>query len=319
MAIYKNHHLRLRVAKACPAGASILRLTLRDQDGWPLPPFSPGAHLDVLTDAGIRQYSILSDAQDDTQYEIGVLRESGGRGGSRWIHDGLAVGDEVLASLPRNHFALDLAFERHVLIAGGIGVTPILSMLPELRRAGKHVTLHYCVRTLEQAVFLDDIRQWVPPQNIHVYVDGGDPSRGIQLASALAGLGETSIVYCCGPHGLMDAVAAATAHWDPARVRMERFKGAMPSTANDPAFSVRLASTGRTIAVPAGLSILQALRTHDIDVPASCEAGICGSCRTRHSGGTVVHKDLILNAEQRKTEMLICVSRCTSDLLTLEL
>jgi ferredoxin len=192
-------------------------------------------------------------------------------------------------------------------------------MLPELCRAGKHVTLHYCVRTPEQAVFLEDMRKLVAPENVHLHVDEGEPSRGIQLTSALAGLEEAAIVYCCGPNGLMNAVAAATEHWNPVRVRMERFKAPGLSTSVDPAFKVQLANSARTIPVAAGQSILHALRAHDIDVPASCEAGICGTCRTRYSGGSVNHKDLILNAEQRKTEMLICVSSCTSDLLRLEL
>jgi len=319
MATYKNHHLRLRVSDARDAGASVRRLTLRDQDNWALPAFSPGSHVDVLTAAGIRQYSLLSDARDSHQYEIGALLEPVGRGGSRWIHHGLATGDEVLVSLPRNHFALDLGFDRYVLIAGGIGVTPILSMLPELVRAGKHVTVHYCVRTLEQAVFQDDIRQWLPLDRVHLYVDAGDPRRGIQVEALLEGQSAGTAVYCCGPGGLMDAVAAATAQWPPQRVHMERFKGPVLSDSTGPAFTVHLANSGRTIPVSAGLSILQALRSHDIDVPASCEAGICGSCRTRYTEGVVVHKDLILNAEQRKSEMLICVSRCSSDHLTLEL
>jgi len=313
--VYRNHHVRLRVHSVNTHG-TVAQIDLRDEDGWELPPFSAGAHIDLLTDSGVRQYSLLSDPLERNRYEIGVLLEPEGRGGSRWVHR-LRARDEVLASLPRNHFALDVSFPRHVLIAGGIGVTPLLSMARTLASLDRPFEVHYFVRDASRAVFVDDFLALIKPENMHVHVHPS-PGKEDVLAFALARAGEDAAIYCCGPGAMLDEVERRTSNWDPTRVRMERFKGTPVAAATSP-LTVILARSGGAVPVPAGQSILQSLRLNGVEVPASCEAGVCGTCRVRHLEGEVVHRDLILSAETRKREMLICVSTCTSPRLVLDL
>jgi vanillate O-demethylase ferredoxin subunit len=315
------HHLTLRVVQVHSFGSAIKRIVLQDPDGWELPPFEAGAHLDIcLTQGGVRQFSLSGDPAARERYEIAVQASREGRGGSAWLHDRVAAGDTLYASLPRNHFRLDPAYRRFILIAGGIGITPLRSMTFELERSGTPYELWYCARQEAAAAYVEDLRARIPRGRLHLVFDEGAPGRQLDAAALLGDVQADTAVYCCGPASFMDAVRQATRHWPEAAVRFEAFS---PPQAADVIptreFDVRLARTGLTIPVRRGQSVLQALREHNIDVQSSCEAGVCRSCKTSFLEGSPVHRDLVLNAEERRSSMLICVSGCSSERLVLDL
>lgn len=321
MAFKPFHHLTLRVAQVQSFGSAIKRLVLRDPDGWELPPFEPGAHIDLcLPQGGVRQFSLSGDPAVRDRYELAVQARADGRGGSKWVHDHAAVGDTLYASLPRNHFQLDRAYRRFILIAGGIGITPLRSMTFELERSAMPYELSYCAREEAAAAYVDDLRTRIPRGRLHLLFDDGAAERQLDVASLFKDVQAHTAVYCCGPAGLMQAVREGTRHWPAAAVRFEVFSPPQAGeviTARD--FDVKLARTGLTVPVRRGQSILQALREHDVEVESSCEAGVCRSCKTGFLEGSPVHRDLALNAEERKSSMLICVSGCSSERLILDL
>jgi vanillate O-demethylase ferredoxin subunit len=304
-----------------PCGDAIKRIILQDPDGWELPPFEAGAHLDIcLPQGGVRQFSLSGDPAARERYEIAVQASREGRGGSAWLHDRVAVGDTLYASLPRNHFRLDPAYRRFILIAGGIGITPLRSMTFELERSAKPYELWYCARQEAAAAYVEDLLARIPRGRLHLVFDEGAPGGQLDAAALLRDVQADTAVYCCGPAGLMDAVRQATRHWPEAAVRFEAFS---PPQAQDLVrareFEVKLARTGLTIPVRRGQSVLQALREHNVEVESSCEAGVCRSCKTGFLDGSPVHRDLVLSAEERKSSMLVCVSRCSSERLVLDL
>lgn len=315
------HHLTLRVTQLESFGRSIKRIVLRDPDGWELPPFEAGAHLDIrVPQGGVRQYSLSGDPSVRDRYELAVLASREGRGGSASMHDALAVGDTVYASLPRNHFRLDRAYARYILIAGGIGITPLRSMTFELEQAGKPYELWYCASDEASAAYVDDLRTRISGGRLHLVFDNRATQAQLDVAALLRQKQEDTAVYCCGPASLMHAVREATLDWPEGAVRFEAFS---PPEAEDvlsaPSLEVHLARSALTVPVRQGQSILQALREHDVDVESSCEAGVCRSCKTDYRAGTPVHRDLVLTPEERKTSMLICVSGCSSQRLVLDL
>jgi vanillate O-demethylase ferredoxin subunit len=302
-------------------GGAIKRIVLQDPDGWELPPFEAGAHLDLcLPQGGVRQFSLSGDPAARDRYEIAVQASREGRGGSAWVHDRVAAGDTLYASLPRNHFRLDPAYRRFILIAGGIGITPLRSMTFELERRGTPYELWYCARQEAAAAYVEDLRARIPRERLHLVFDDGTPERQLDVAALLESVQADTAVYCCGPASFMHAVREATRHWPEAAVRFEAFS---PPQAEDVIaareFDVRLARTGLTIPVRRGQSVLQALREHNVEVESSCEAGVCRSCKTGFLDGSPVHRDLVLSAEERKSSMLICVSGCSSERLVLDL
>jgi ferredoxin-NADP reductase len=302
-------------------GGAIKHLVLHDPDGWELPPFEAGAHLDLcLPQGGVRQFSLSGDPAARERYEIAVQASRDGRGGSAWLHDRVAAGDTLYASLPRNHFRLDPAYRRFILIAGGIGITPLRSMTFELERSAKPYELWYCARGEAAAAYIDDLRARIPRGRVHFVFDEGAPERQLDAAALLGDVQADTVIYCCGPASLMHAVREATRHWPETAVRFEAFS---PPQAQDLVsareFEVKLARTGLTIPVRRGQSVLQALREHNVEVESSCEAGVCRSCKTGFLDGSPVHRDLVLSAEERKSAMLICVSRCSSERLVLDL
>lgn len=320
MAFRPFHHLTLRVAATQSFGSGIKRIVLQDPDGWELPPFEAGAHIDIcLPQGGVRQFSLSGDPAARDAYELAVQASAGGRGGSKWLHDRVAVGDTLYASLPRNHFRLDRSYRRFILIAGGIGITPMRSMTFELERNRTPYALWYCAREETEAAYVDDLRARVRSGRLHLVFDEGVSERQIDVAAMLKEMHTDTAVYCCGPEGLMRDVREATRHWPEAAVRFEAFAPPEAEVTIARQFDVKLARTGLTIPVRPGQSVLQALREHNVEVESSCEAGVCGTCKTGFIEGSPVHRDLVLNAEQRRTAMLICVSGCASERLVLDL
>ncbi|MFB9688764.1 PDR/VanB family oxidoreductase [Amycolatopsis plumensis] len=289
----------------------VVRLTLRAPDGGSLPPWEPGAHIDLLLPGFVRQYSLCGDPADSSAYVVAVLREPDGRGGSAYVHDSLAEGDRVQAEGPRNHFPLVDA-ERYLFIAGGIGITPILPMLEKVARSGREWQLVYGGRTRASMAFASELsvhgdRVTFRPQDEHGLLD---------LPTLLTAARPGTAVYCCGPEPLLAALEAL----GPQDLHVERFTPA-PELGERTAFEVELAGSGRVLPVPADRSILEVVEEAGVPVLSSCREGTCGTCETGVLGGEPDHRDSVLTAEERLENevMMLCVSRACSPRLVLDL
>jgi vanillate O-demethylase ferredoxin subunit len=318
--------LRVRVSRIERVAEGIRSFELVSPEGSPLPGFEPGAHLDVRTPGDhVRQYSLCNDAQESHRYVIAIQRESSGRGGSAALHDFVQEGDTLTVSPPRNTFPLLFA-RSYVLVAGGIGITPLLAMARVLQRTGVPYTLYYCTRSPERTAFLEELS--APPfaSRVFLHHDGGDPARGLDMGGLLATRPPGARLYCCGPAGLMQAVrAAATAQgWPQEKLHFESFTAqgaeAVSGRADTP-FEVALRSTGAVYPVPQGQSALGVLRRNGVKVPSDCEAGACGACLTRVCEGVPDHRGTFFgDPEQAGTgRMLLCVSRAKTRRLVLDL
>jgi ferredoxin-NADP reductase len=293
-------------------------LTLRAPDGGPLPPWEPGAHVDLHLPGGmVRQYSLCGDPADAQRWRVAVLREPAGRGGSACVHDKIGVGDELVASAPRNHFALVDAGD-YLFVAGGIGITPLLPMIAELGRRGSSWRLVYGGRSRASMAFLDALE----PLGKAVAVRPQDEFGLLELDELLATPQRGTAIYCCGPEPLLHAVEQRCAAWPPDALHVERFTPRAPDPdASDEAFDVELASSGQRVRVPEGVSVLAALEAAGVTVLSSCQEGTCGTCETGVLDGVPDHRDSVLTkAEQQAGDiMMICVSRARTPLLVLDL
>jgi phthalate 4,5-dioxygenase reductase subunit len=312
----------LRVVEKTCIATDVYLFELAHRDGAPLPSFSGGAHVTVLTPNGLtRRYSLCSNPAHADRYLLAVKREHQGQGGSASMIDQVQRGDELMSSVPRNDFALDHRASSHLLIAGGIGITPVLSMLHELQARGADLQLIYLTRSPEFTAFREELQSPELAGRVLLHHDHGDLAQALDLSPWLAKPREGLHVYCCGPRGLMQAVHEQTRGWPSGSVHFEDFGGAPPpeQTAQDRPFTVKLARSGRVVAVPAGVSILEALRREDIPVPSSCESGTCGTCRTGLVAGVADHRDYVLGEDEQAGEIMICVSRAVSPQLELDL
>ncbi len=309
-------------------GRGINSYELTDPDGGELPPFTSGAHIDIhlrLPKGGevVRQYSLSNDPAERRRYVIAVLNDEGGRGGSTGLHQTLRVQDIVRISRPRNNFTLDESAAKVILLAGGIGVTPLKSMAHRLEAAGIDYELHYCAKDRAFAAFEDEMAGLAERGRLHYHFDGGDPSRGLDIGQLLADPAPGTHVYYCGPSGFMKACAEASAGWNPAVVHFEHFKppvdSAKAASVAPGGFMVELASSGRRIAIGPDESIADKLNAEGVPVETSCQSGLCGTCRTRYKSGKVDHRDYILDDAEHEEYMTLCVSRCESELLVLDL
>jgi vanillate O-demethylase ferredoxin subunit len=276
-----------------------------------LPSPTPGSHVDVHLPSGqIRQYSLCGDPDDDTVYQIAVKREDEGRGVSRWMHENLAVGCTIPVSAPRNNFQL-AAVTRHVFIAGGIGITPILSMTRHLARRNVPFELHYCAHEARSAPFLSVLREICGPQRLSTYfsVAEDEPSARLNVEALLKSVTPGTHVYCCGPQRLTQAFRSAALNWPESYVHCEVFKPTLDQNFVPEPFDMRLTSTGEILRVPANKSALDVLRAHGVGLPSSCEFGICGACACRYVEGTVIHRDTVLDVTARQDQIILCVSR----------
>ncbi len=295
-------------------------------DGAPLPAFSAGAHVDLDLPGRLRRsYSLFgreAAAQAGGSWHIAVKREAAGRGGSAWLHDSARVGQVLQATPPVNHFALDESATSQVLVAGGIGITPVLAMVERLAALGRHWQLHYSARTPEQMAFRERLQALAAASggDLRLHYSGPVGAR-LDLAAIVAGLPAGAHLYACGPNALLDDLLAAALHQgvDPARCHVERFAAAqVPDTAGG--FTVELARDGRVLQVPAGKSVLDVLLDAGVDVPYSCMQGICGSCRVRVNAGEPEHRDDCLSDDERaQGVMAVCCSGARSSHLLLDL
>lgn len=312
------------VANKSVEAADICTFELVDPEGAPLPAFSAGSHVDVFLDGGLtRQYSLCNAPSETHRYLIGVLRDPASRGGSAALHDRVREGDRLQISLPKNHFALAKEAHHSVLVAGGIGVTPLLCMAERLAVSGAGFEMHYCTRSRERAAFLDRIERAAFASSVHLHFDDQAASQRLDLPSLVAHPQAGTHLYVCGPQGLMNAVleAARAAGWPEQQLHFEYFGGDVVRSDDDTGFEVQLASSGRVIGVTRDQTVLQALAAAGVEVPTSCEQGVCGTCLTRVLEGVPEHKDLYLTPDEqsRNDQMLVCCSRAKSARLVLDL
>ena len=316
--------LSVRVASRRREAAGICSFELVDLAGGLLPAFSAGAHIDVHLPGGVvRSYSLFNSPRERGRYMICVLNEPASRGGSRAMHEQVAEGGLLRIGVPRNLFALAPGAAHSLLVAGGIGITPILSMAEQLAAAGASFELHYAVRSRERAALLPRIEAARFAPSVHLHCDDGPVGQRLDIESLLAGAPSGTHLYFCGPAGFMQAVrGAAQRHgWPAERVHSESFGGAAAGRDADEPFEVVLARSGRTIRVERDCSVTQALAAAGVQLPTSCEQGVCGTCLVPVLDGTPDHRDMYLTpAEQaRNDQFLPCCSRALTPRLVLDL
>ncbi len=315
----------LKISKISDETASIRSFYLVNAStGVPLPEFSAGSHITVrVTETIRRQYSLANTPGSSNCYLISVLREREGRGGSHWIHENWKIGDILEVEGPTNHFRLDESAGKVILIAGGIGITPILSMARRLQQIGTEYHLYYCARSVEETAHYGAIVNSTLCTNVTFIHDQATGGR-LDVSRLLNDRREDCHVYVCGPHGLVEAVKSATQGWPPETVHYELF-GADPSSIRchegDTEFTVTIGSTGESFAVPSDQSILQVLANNGVRVRTLCEEGYCGSCLTPVLSGKPDHRDSVLTQAERNSGQLIalCCSRAESENLILDL
>jgi ferredoxin-NADP reductase len=319
-----QNRLTLRVVKTTQEATGIMGFELADPNGGLLPSFNAGAHIDVwISETEVRSYSLCGDPSDTSSYKIGVLREEQGEGGSIWVHDHLSTGESVNISAPKNLFPLSNEAEHHVLLAGGIGVTPMIAMIHELESKGASYVMHLCVRSADRTPFMDFLSPRVDAGKVQIHHDGGNPEAGLDIADLLKHHEPGSHLYYCGPAGFMDAAKSASSHWPKGTVHFEFFSspddGADQPAGADMPFQVKLTSSDEVYDVPADQSIVDVLRANGISVDTQCEDGFCGTCMTKYVSGEPEHRDSVLDEDDQKDFVLICCARSKTPLLELDL
>ncbi|WP_028047228.1 PDR/VanB family oxidoreductase [Cellulomonas sp. URHE0023] len=315
MSVFSDMQRPVVVQARTVVADGVLALDLAPTNGRPLPAWTPGSHVDLLLPGGWeRQYSLCGDPADRMTYRVAVLLSQDGAGGSAVVHDTLAVGDTLRLRGPRNHFAFTPAADRStVFVAGGIGITPMLSMIAAADAAGTDWSLHYAGRSRATMAFVEELVA-DHPSRVRVYA----ADEGERLAVSALTDGPAGRVFCCGPRRLLDAVEeAGTDGWS---VHTERFEAREfgPPVWPDP-FEVELALSGTTLTVDPGQSILDVVEASGAVVVSSCRVGTCGSCETPVLQGSVEHRDSVIGPGGASQTMMICVSRAAGPGLVLEL
>ncbi len=313
--------LSLTVRQKSEIADGVFLFELRADDDGELPPFTPGSHITVTAPSGQkRRYSLCNDPAERNRYLIAVKQETTGRGGSLSFTRDIRQGDRVAVEPPANDFEMAKAEpKRLIFIAGGIGITPIRAMILHCVRQGKtNFTLYYFTRTPAVMAFREEFSSHAYEGKVVLHHDNGDPDQGYDLWPVLEQQ-RGAHLYCCGPRGLMDAVRDMTGHWPDSAVHFEDFVGASAPHADDRPFEVRLAKSGTAYEVAANVSILDTLRRNGHMLASSCESGTCGTCRCRFTDGEPDHRDLVLSDDEKKREIMICVSRAKSATLTLDI
>jgi vanillate O-demethylase ferredoxin subunit len=315
--------LTVRVIAKTAEAQDIRSYVLADPNGAALPAFTAGSHVDVHLPGGlIRQYSLCNDPRERDRYWLGVLREPASRGGSTAMHDRVNVGDLLTISVPRNNFALNEGARHSILIAGGIGVTPIMAMAERLAVLGASFEMHYLARTRARMAFHDYLLDRPFRDKLKLHFDDGPQEQLLDVPGLLRDYQAGVELYLCGPKGLMDHVLGHCKHWPEHSVHREYFTAEPQAGApGDQAFKVKLKSSGKVFEIPANKTIVTVLAEHGIDVPISCEQGICGTCLTGVVEGTPDHRDCFLTDDERAAndQFTPCCSRSKSPLLVMDL
>ena len=310
------------VERVTAVADGIVKLRLVSPDGKPLPRWTAGSHIDVEcgTPDLSRQYSLCGDPDEAGVFEIAVLHEPAGRGGSAWVHANARAGDRLRIRGPRNHFRLDESLKKAIFIAGGIGITPVSAMARRAKALGMDYELHYSGRGRASMALLDELAA-LHGERLRVYA--ADEGRRNDM-EALLGQPEPGVqVYACGPLRMLEALERCCAAWPEGALRVEHFESTLATLdpSKEHAFEVELKDSGIVVTVPPDQTLLSALRAANVDVQSDCEEGLCGSCEVRVLGGKVDHRDVVLTRSERdaNTKMMACCSRACEGRLVLEL
>lgn len=318
MSTSTDNKLELRVQSISYAAQDTYLVELCAVDGRVLPEVTPGAHIDLhLPNGLVRSYSLVRADEQPQCYVVGIKKDAASRGGSRYVHEQLRVGNVLTVSQPRNHFPLNLSAKHSVLIAGGIGITPIWCMTQFLEKVGASWELWYSVRSRADVAFVKQLEALGP--KVHVHVDD-EVGRVMDLQAIIDAADPDAHFYCCGPAPMLDAYERVTSGRKPESVHMERF-AAKEAIALDGGFVVALARTGKEVAIPEGSSILEVLLEEGIAIDYSCQEGICGCCEVAVLEGEVDHRDAILSESERAQNktMMVCCSGARSSRLVLDI
>ena len=305
--------LELEVAGMRREAEGVLSVELVDPEGRRLPVWTPGAHIDLWMDDLVRQYSLAGDPSDRHRYKIAVLQEEHSGGGSLFVHERLRPCHLVDVGGPRNHFPLEDA-ERYVLVAGGIGITPLLPIIRFLEEEGRDWHLHYGGRTRRSMAFLEELSAYGDKVTVHPFDEQGH----LDLAAAFAQVGEGTAVYCCGPEPLLAAVEEYADAWPPGVLHTERFAAKERSDADLLPFEAILKRSNKRVSVPSDITLMQALESAGVALPSACQDGVCGSCVTRVLDGEPLHRDS-LTAPDCTDSLMPCVSRALTPELVLDI
>ncbi len=316
--------LKVRVARKTSEAIDIASFELVSVDDRPLPAFSAGSHIDVRLPNGLtRQYSLCNESGESHRYLIAVLRDAASRGGSQAMHELIDDGALLSISAPKNHFALAHDARHSVLLAGGIGITPILCMAERLAVTGASFEMHYCTRSAERTAFRDRIANSGFASQVQFHFDDAAPEQKLQIDAMLKPVRPGVHLYVCGPKGFMDGLleAARRAGWPAGQLHYEFFGAEVTAADSDAGFKLKLASSGRLVTVAKDQTVVQALAAIGVEIPTSCEQGVCGTCLTRVLDGEPDHKDMYLTPEEQAAndQFTPCCSRSKSAMLVLDL
>jgi ferredoxin-NADP reductase len=320
-----SHLIAARLTDIATVARDTKLYTFRRADGAPLPPYRPGAHIDLhLPNGLIRQFSLVVPDSDHASYIVGVKRDESSRGGSRYIVDEMKVGDEVKISAPRNNFPLVEDAEQVTLFAGGIGITPIWCMAQELAARGRSWKLYYACRSRADMAFVETLEKF--DQKVrHLHFDD-EAGKVLDIAAAIAETPASAHLYCCGPGPMLKGFEAATAGRPRNLIHVEYFTPKEETTSTDEEsklgdFWVELARSGEEYYIPEGKKVLEVLFDAGVDVDYSCELGICGACETRVISGIPIHHDSVLSEEEQATneKVMICCCGCRTERLVLDM
>ena len=316
--------LKVRVSAIMRQTDDVSSFELTPLTATALPPFTAGAHIDIAAGPhGLRQYSLCNAPAERHRYVLGVKRENPGRGGSRWLHEQVKVGDVLDISAPRNNFALNAGANAHLLLAGGIGLTPMLAMAQALWQDGKDFLLCCFARSPAHLAFAAQLQEAPWRDRIRYHFDSvgtDDVASRIDLTQLLAAAASGTHLYMCGPQGFMDAVRTAACAWPEEQVHLEYFSAATAvHEEGDRPFEVSIASSGQVFTIGSGDSIAQVLLDNGIDILTSCEQGVCGTCVTPYLDGKPEHRDYCLSKKERDSKVALCCARAHTGRLVLDL
>jgi vanillate monooxygenase ferredoxin subunit len=320
-----QRRLNLKVVDKRREAEDIYSFILADPTGKPLPPFSAGSHIDVQIDSQVtRQYSLANSCVDSDRYLIGVLRDLGGRGGSRKLCDAVEKGHCLEVSEPRNHFHLANEAAQSVLLAGGIGITPLICMAESLALLGVEFELHYCARSHNRIAFADRLITSSYSERVAFHVDDGASDQLLDAPRVVGKPDAGKHLYVCGPAAFIRWIVATakSMDWHNDNIHLESFSGEPPELdVNADSFQVKIASTGKLYWVPPEKTVVQVLEEVGIHIPVTCGQGVCGTCLTRVVEGEPEHRDLVLTASEknRNDQFTPCCSRSISKVLTLDI
>lgn len=309
--------LQLRLVQMRLEAEDVISYEFASIDGRPLPAFTAGSHIDLHLPGGhLRSYSLCNAPAERHRYVIAVRRERESRGGSAWMHDALRVGHTLASGLPVNDFPLAESAPQSVLVAGGIGVTPLLAMARRLEELRQPWQMHYAARSPQSAAFAGELRALGPVK----FCFSSAPKGRLNLGALVAAAPQTAHLYCCGPAAMINEFGAACAGRDPATVHVERF-GATTAAATEGGYHVVLRRAGQRFEVGPGKTILDTLLDHSVDVQYACSSGVCGTCRTAVVEGIPDHRDDYLTDDEKREgkSIMICCSGARSRELVLDL